>query len=123
MKINQFEVKKAFFQRKLGLGEHRQFQIMEMAMELIEKRGFEQLQFGDLAKKCKVSRALIHHYFKDKYDLADKLLDLSTLHLQRYVQAALEETQALYHFETYCRATLDWAVVHRAEATGLFLFL
>ncbi|QLY26477.1 TetR/AcrR family transcriptional regulator [Bdellovibrio sp. KM01] len=124
MKSLQFDLKKALFNKRLGVSEHRQFQILETALELIQKEGFEQLQFGDLAKKCKVSRSLVHHYFKDKMELANRLLDLSTLHLQHEVQSALSrEKKTERHFEVYCKATLDWAAEHSLEATGLLLFI
>ncbi len=124
MKSLQFDLKKALFKKRLGVSEHRQFQILETALELIQKEGFEQLQFGDLAKKCKVSRSLIHHYFKDKMELANRLLDLSTLHLQSEVQKALSQEKKLErHFEVYCHATLNWAAEYPMEATGLLLFL
>lgn len=124
MKNYQFDLKKALFNKRLGIAEHRQFQIMEMALELIQKKGYEQLQFGDLAKKCKISRTLVHHYFKDKAELANRLLDLSTLHLQNYVQMALAtEKNPQNHFEIYCKATLDWPARHPLEATGFLLFL
>lgn len=124
MNKSQFNLKKALFNKRLGISEHRQFQIMEMALELIQKEGFEQLQFGDLAKKCRISRPLVHHYFKDKFDLANKLLDLSTLHLQTHVQNALgQEKNKKHHLEVYCKATLDWPILFQTEALGLLLFL
>lgn len=124
MRNLHFSLKKALFNKRLGISEHRQFQIMEMALKLIQNEGFEQLQFGDLAKKCRISRPLVHHYFKDKFDLANKLLDLSTLHLQTYVQNALgQENNKKHHLELYCKATLNWPVQFPTEALGLLLFL
>lgn len=120
----QFDLKKALFQQKLGLSEHRQFQILETALRLIQKTGFEQLTFGDLAKKCKVSRSLIHHYYPDKFALATHLLELCTVHLQHHVKQNMNgETDTRQHLEIYCRATLNWAAEFRAEAAGLLLFL
>lgn len=120
----QFDFKKAFFKRHLGVAEHREFQILEKALELIAQKGFEHLKFGDLAKKCKVSRTLVHHYFNDKLELANKLLDLSTLHLQIFVTSELEkEKDPKQHLRAYCKATLDWPALHPQEATGLLLFL
>lgn len=120
----QFDFKKAFFNRRLGVAEHREFQILEKALELIAQKGFENLQFGDLAKKCKVSRTLVHHYFKDKFELANKLLDLSTLHLQIFVtQELAKEKDETQYLKAYCKATLDWPAAYPKEATGLLLFL
>ena len=120
----QFEIKKAFFQQKLGISEHRQFEILETAMALIKDEGFEQLSFQKLAKKCKVSRTLIHHYFKTKEDLVIRLLELSTFFLQRYVQSELaKETDPKKHYQVYCCATIDWPVLFPQQATGLLLFL
>ncbi|MFM6930190.1 MAG: TetR/AcrR family transcriptional regulator [Bdellovibrio sp.] len=120
----QFNFKKAFFNRRLGVAEHREFQILEKALEMIAQKGFENLQFGDLAKRCKISRTLVHHYFKDKFELANKLLDLSTLHLQFYVAEALsQEKDPKQHLKTYCAATLDWPALYPKEAASLLLFV
>ena len=124
MKKLSFDLKKAFFNKRLGVSEHRQFQILEMALELIQKNGFEQMQFGDLAKRCKISRSLVHHYFKDKLELVHRLLELSTLQLQNDVQSALSKEKNLSrHFEVYCKATLDWPAEQSLSAVGLLLFI
>ena len=124
MKDLHFEIKKEFFQQRLGISEHRQFDILLAAMALIQKEGFEQLNFQKLAKKCKVSRTLIHHYFNTKEDLVISLLELSTLYLQRYVQSELaKEKNPQLHFKIYCRATLDWPQLFPQQATGLLFFL
>ncbi|HWU42079.1 MAG TPA: TetR/AcrR family transcriptional regulator [Bdellovibrio sp.] len=124
MNKSQYELKKTLFNKRLGISEHRQFQIMETALELIQRDGFEHLQFGLLAKKCRVSRGLVHHYFKDKFELANKLLDLSTLYLQSYLQNSLAQVKhPKQQLEIYCKATVDWPVSFPKHATGLFLFL
>lgn len=120
----QFEFKKAFFQDKLGMAEHREFQILLAAISIMEKSGFSALTFGDLAKKCRISRALVHHYFADKSDLGGRLLQFCTSHLTFYVSSKLVSiSEPLLLLEIYCRATLDWAHEYRGMATGLFLFL
>lgn len=124
MRDFQFDLKKAFFKSRLGIPEHRRFAILEAALELIQQDGFEHLQFGDLAKKCKMSRTLVHHYFRNKYELSISLLDLSTLLLQRYVGDTLSnEEDKSRHFEMYCKATMDWAAECPRETTGLMLFI
>jgi AcrR family transcriptional regulator len=124
MKNVQFELKKALFKTRLGIPEHRQFTILETALELIQENGFEQLQFGDLAKRCKMSRSLVHHYFRDKNALANRLLDLSTLLLQNHAAKALaKEKNKSRQFEVYCKATLSWAAESPREAIGLMLFI
>lgn len=120
----QFDLKKALFKTRLGIAEHRQFNILEAALSMIQEEGFEQLQFGDLAKKCKISRTLVHHYFPTKIDLASRLLDLSTVLLSKYVENAIaQEKNKVRHFEVYCRSTLQWAAENPREAIGLMLFI
>lgn len=119
-----FEIKQALFNKKLGIAEHRRFEILRVALELIQKEGFESLQFKTLAKKCKVSRPLINHYYRDKLELANALLDLSTTQLQMFVNGILaKEPNPKEHLRAYCQATLDWAIQQRGAAAGFLLFL
>lgn len=122
MKDFSFEVKSAFFRRKLGAAEHREFQILEKALQITYEEGFEGLQFAALAKKCKISRPLIHHYFKTRLDLAERLLELTTLHLKNYVTERFAKEGGT-HLELYCRASLDWPAEHRVAACGLLIFV
>jgi AcrR family transcriptional regulator len=57
-----FALKKEYFAGPLRAAEYREIQILEMAFTLIQRSGFENLHFDQLARKCRVSRPLIHHY-------------------------------------------------------------
>lgn len=122
--IFHYELKKALFGSSLGMAEHRRFEILIAATDIIKKKGFEALQFKELAKKCKISRALVHHYFKDKTDLANSLLDLSTNHLRLYVKEALTKSpQPKQQLSAYCESTLNWAIEHNQVAISFLHFL
>ena len=48
--------------------------IMKSALALLAKKGYENTTINDMADSAKVSRGLLHYYFKDKEDLVSKAL-------------------------------------------------
>ena len=47
---------------------------MKSALTLLAKKGYENTTINDMADSAKVSRGLLHYYFKDKEDLVSKAL-------------------------------------------------
>ena len=117
----QFEFKKAFYKRKLGSAEHREFELLQNALDLMKSGGLANISFTALAQKSKVSRPAVHHYFKQKSDLIERLLDFTTLDLRLFVQARMgaQTDSTISSFESYCRATLDWPAERPASAFAL----
>ena len=124
MKDLHFRLKAALFRRRIGVAEQREYLILTTALELMLKKGFDTLTFAELAKKCKVSRALVHHYFPEKQRLAERLLEICTLHLVDFVEQrlAMEKQNPQRHLETYCRANLEMCKENPAVLMGFCYF-
>ena len=48
--------------------------ILSTALSLLAKKGYENTTINDIADTARISRGLLHYYFKDKEDLAAKAL-------------------------------------------------
>lgn len=48
--------------------------ILTAALSLLAKKGYENTTINDIADSAKISRGLLHYYFKDKEDLVAKAL-------------------------------------------------
>src|SRR5574338_606402 len=49
--------------------------IMDAALVLLSKKGYENTTINDIADEAKMSRGLLHYYFTSKEDLVAKALD------------------------------------------------
>jgi AcrR family transcriptional regulator len=49
--------------------------ILDTALTLLAKRGYENTTINDIADSAAISRGLLHYYFKDKEELAAKALE------------------------------------------------
>ena len=54
--------------------ENRPTEIINSALKLFEKKGFESTTFSDIAKDCNIARSTIYLYFTDKNDLLEKAM-------------------------------------------------
>jgi AcrR family transcriptional regulator len=97
------------FDRELSRTEKRKLQVVNAALELFAKRGFDSVSFEDIALKCKVSRPLISHYFKDKTDLFNLVTRYVRILFQKAVVSEMQkENKPESIFKAYIRATLRW---------------
>jgi TetR/AcrR family fatty acid metabolism transcriptional regulator len=55
--------------------EDKAIRIMEATLTELSKKGYENTTINDIADTAKLSRGLLHYYFKDKEDLAAKALE------------------------------------------------
>jgi AcrR family transcriptional regulator len=49
--------------------EEKANQILQAALKVLSKKGYESTTINDIADEAKMSRGLLHYYFKDKEDL------------------------------------------------------
>ena len=56
--------------------EGKKIKIMEAALTVLSKKGYENTTINDIANTAKLSRGLLHYYFRDKEDLVAKALEL-----------------------------------------------
>ncbi|AIF85010.1 transcriptional regulator [Candidatus Nitrososphaera evergladensis SR1] len=54
--------------------EEKAERIMEAALAVLSKNGYENTTINEVADAAKVSRGLLHYYFKDKEDMVSKSL-------------------------------------------------
>lgn len=90
-------------------GDRRVLQIVESACDLIAKEGYEALDFGALAKKCKVTRPLINHYFANKNELFLSVVQYVGVEHQKYIIAGLSsQGPASQLLDSYLKANILW---------------
>lgn len=98
-------------------GDRRVQQIVEQAVELIAKSGYENLDFVKLAKKCKITRPLISHYFPNKESLLLAVVQYVGLRHQEFLLNAMPKAargKELLH--SYVAANLNWPLQCRSHA-------
>lgn len=55
---------------------------------LLEKKRFEAITVGDIAREAKVNRATFYRHYQDKYDLAENIIEVAFKELMLDLQAA-----------------------------------
>ncbi|MCC7118199.1 MAG: TetR/AcrR family transcriptional regulator [Anaerolineales bacterium] len=55
---------------------------------LLERKRFESITVGDIARESKVNRATFYRHYQDKYDLAEKIIEAAFKELMRDLQTA-----------------------------------
>ena len=90
-------------------GDRRVQQIVEQAVELISKAGYENLDFAKLAKKCKITRPLISHYFPNKESLLLAVVQYVGLRHQEFLLSSMPRAgSAKELLQSYIAANLEW---------------
>ncbi len=93
--------------------ERRRAQILEAATGLFAKRGVENVTFGDIARKTRLSRPLIYFYFPDQRTLfLEAVLRAHTRLLTRFEAAIAAGKTGLDQIENIGRA---YAAFHLEE--------
>ncbi|WP_337863685.1 TetR/AcrR family transcriptional regulator [Nitrososphaera sp.] len=57
-----------------GGGQEKAGRILEAAVQVLSKKGYESTTINDIADRAGISRGLLHYYFKDKEDLVANAL-------------------------------------------------
>ena len=73
------------------IGDARRLQIVQAAREICLEKGFSKITISDIAERVGMTRSLFYHYFQDKDQVADAVLD----DVISEVIARLEESKAL----------------------------
>ena len=55
-----------------------QMRILDVAEDLVRKRGYNAFSYSDIAQKVATSKAAIHHHFPKKADLGLELIERFT---------------------------------------------
>ena len=100
-------------ERRLEEKEGRRLEILEAAAEVAGVVGFDAMTMEQVARKARLSRALVYVYFKDKHDL---LIGLCVRALEvlreRFNAAVAAETQGYKQVEACGRAYVRFASDH-----------
>jgi len=90
--------------------ERRRDEIVEAAVELYRELGWDAVTMDSVARRARLSRALVYVYFKDKQDLhfAISARALEVLH-QRFVEATARARTGMDKVEACGRAYMAYA--------------
>lgn len=85
--------------------------LLDVAQELIQRRGINGMSFQDLSDAVGIRKASVHHHFASKLDMVDALLDRYLLWFQGQLDAILGSgVTAKTKLKRYCNlfvATLE----------------
>ena len=110
-------------ERQLEDKERRRAEIVQAAADLAYEQGWDQVTVGSVAKRARLSRALVYLYFKDKVDLHAALWEraCSTLH-ERFLEAVGRHQRGYDKLEAMGNAYVAFALEmpHYFEAMSRF---
>lgn len=101
---------KSITKRKLQAIRSKEF-IYRIAMELINKKGFDNVRINDICKKAKVSIGTYYHYFESKEAIFYEIYKIADNYFKNEVSKQLvHETyieQIIFFFKIYARYNND----------------
>lgn len=112
------------FEQKPGRLEKRKLQILESAVKVLSRQGWDGFSFEQISKEGGFTRPLMHHYFNSR----DQLLHLIVQYVHFMRQAFLQErihaaTTAKDQLNAYMQACLDWPEISPSQAKVWMMFL
>lgn len=60
-------------------------QILDIAEELVQKRGFNAFSYADIAEKIGIKKASIHYHFPSKSDLGKALMERHRINIENFL--------------------------------------
>jgi AcrR family transcriptional regulator len=97
-------------ERRLEEKERRRLEIIDAAEAVFGEVGFDEATMLQIARKARLSRALVYIYFKDKSDLQLAIAERAGQHLtQRFSEAVARNRKGLDQIEAIGRAYLAFA--------------
>lgn len=111
------------FPSKPSKAQRTQMQIIEAALHCYGKYGIEATDYERIAKRAKVSRPLVQHYFPKNEVLVRTVMTFIRGRFQKYcVDAILAETDPEAQLKAYLEATFEWIKKFKSDASVWFLF-
>ena len=110
-------------ERRLEEKEARRKQIVDAAEEVYADTGWDELTIDQVARRARLSRALVYVYFKDKFDLHCAICERSLLLLgDRFEQAATRHKRGRDQVEALGRSYVAFSqeVPHYFQALARF---
>ncbi len=110
-------------ERRLEEKEARRKQIVDAAEEVYADTGWDELTIDQVARRARLSRALVYVYFKDKFDLHCAICERSLLLLgDRFEQAAARHSRGRDQVEALGRSYVAFSqeVPHYFQALARY---
>ncbi|MGI6204321.1 MAG: TetR/AcrR family transcriptional regulator C-terminal domain-containing protein [Anaerovoracaceae bacterium] len=64
----------------MAKGQITKNQIMEVFMDLMEEKSFNEITISDITERCNLNRLTFYYHFQDKYDLLNQSIDLMIMY-------------------------------------------
>lgn len=96
-------------------------QLIDIAAELFDKKGYVQTNINDIAKALGLGRSAVYHYFRNKEEILAALVEAEALTPSHLLQELIEEP-GLSATERLRRAIVD-GIVRRLSSGGRFILL
>lgn len=98
-------------------GENTRELILETAISLLAKKGYEQMSFQEIADTCNLSQAAPLYHFKSKEGLFREAIEYIRKNRTKWVSYDIQvKDDAYQRLLKYFRGRIDWANVYRFEA-------
>lgn len=111
------------FPRTPTKSEKRKLQLLEQTITEIAEFGIDQLTHESLAKACRVSRPLVHHYFPDREELIHLAIRAVRARFQKLcIDEIRKHTEPARQFEAYLLAVCHWADTSPKDVRVWLLF-
>ncbi len=89
---------------------NRKEQIIDLALELLQTRGFENFSYQDLARQLGITKASIHHHFPKKEDLGVALCQrIQEWHERKFSQTRVFSGSVMEKLDLYVEGALNYA--------------
>jgi len=107
---------------RLPLRQDQQEYILQVALQLGDQEGFQNLSFQKIANKAKLSQSAVMHYYPNKAQLLEAISTLVARHNVDFVSAnASVKDSALVTIQKFIHNNLTWAEKHSDMAKVIVL--
>ncbi|MCM1505814.1 MAG: TetR/AcrR family transcriptional regulator [Ruminococcus flavefaciens] len=103
--------------------EQKENSLLKTAFEFFTTKGFSKTSISDIANKAGVAKGTFYLYFKDKYDIRNRLVSHKSSQLFRNAVAELEENMQNLDFEDRIIKIVDNIVNQLNENQSLLTFI
>ena len=97
--------------------------LLKTAFEFFTTKGFSKTSISDIANKAGVAKGTFYLYFKDKYDIRNRLVSHKSSQLFRNAVAELEKNHESLEFEDRIIAIVDNIVNQLNDNQSLLTFI
>lgn len=89
---------------------NRKDEILALAIQLLQTKGFENFSYQDLSRELGITKASIHHHFPRKEDLGVALCELiKDWHERRFSEARRSHSDPWQRLDHYLQWSLEYA--------------